>query len=99
MRQVVAGAGDKVDGEVAQAAMDAWAARRLRTYEDADRGLCFGRLDFEQAPRPLYVGRRWVHDEAQQQVVVNWQAPAARPFYTATPHDPHRGTLRRRFPT
>jgi len=39
MRQVVAGAGDKVDGEVAQAAMDAWAARRLRTYEDAERGL------------------------------------------------------------
>jgi DNA helicase IV len=99
MRLAVARAGDMVDGEVAQAAMDAWAARRLRTYEDAERGLCFGRLDFEQLARPLYIGRRWVHDEDQQQVVVNWQAPAARPFYTATPHDPYGVTLRRRFRT
>ena len=51
MRAVVAGAGDRVDGEVAQAAMDAWAAKRLRTFEDAERGLCFGRLDFEETLR------------------------------------------------
>src|ERR687886_1642144 len=99
MRDVVARAGDNADGEVAQAALDAWASRRLVTFEDADRGLCFGRLDFETVERPLYVGRRWVHDEDQQQVVVNWQAPAARPFYTATPADPQRVTLRRRFRT
>ncbi len=99
MRSTVAGAVDRVDGEVAQAAMDAWAARRLRTFEDAEKGLCFGRLDFESLARPLYVGRRWVHDEEQRQLVVNWQAPAARPFYTATPQDPHGVTLRRRFRT
>ena len=99
MRAVVAGAGDRVDGEVAQAAMDAWAAKRLRTFEDAEQGLCFGRLDFEEGLRPLYIGRRWVHDEEHRQLVVNWQAPAARPFYTATPIDPHGVTLRRRFRT
>jgi DNA helicase IV len=99
MRQVVAGAGDRVDGEVAQAAMGAWAAKRLRTYEDAELGLCFGRLDVETMRRPLYIGRRWVHDDDQQQLVVNWQAPAARAFYTATPQDPHGVTLRRRFRT
>ena len=99
MQDVVARAGDLVDGEVAQAAMDAWAAKRLRTFEDAERGLCFGRLDFENVQRPFYIGRRWVHDEERQQVIVNWQAPAARPFYTATPHDPHGVTLRRRFRT
>jgi DNA helicase IV len=99
MREVVANAGDKVDGEVAQAAMDAWAARRLRTYEDAEQGLVFGRLDVETMRRPLYVGRRWVHDEEQRQLVINWQAPAARAFYTATPQDPHGVTLRRRFRT
>jgi DNA helicase IV len=99
MRQVVAGAGDRVDGEVAQAAMGAWAAKRLRTYEDAELGLCFGRLDVETMRRALYIGRRWVHDEEQQQLVVNWQAPAARAFYTATPQDPHGVTLRRRFRT
>src|SRR5881409_543824 len=85
MREIVAGAGDRVDGEVAQAAMDAWAAKRLRTFEDAERG--------------LYFGRCWVHDEEQRQIVINWQAPAARPFYTATPQDPHGVTLRRRFRT
>ncbi|MGZ4310409.1 MAG: helicase, partial [Gaiellaceae bacterium] len=99
MRAVVAGAADLADGEVAQAALDAWAARRLRTFEDAERGLCFGRLDFESIPQPLYVGRRWVHDDERRQVVVNWQAPAARPFYTATPVDPHGVSLRRRFRT
>jgi DNA helicase IV len=97
MRAAVAGAADQVDGEIAQAAIDAWAARRLRTFEDAERGLCFGRLDFETIVNPLYVGRRFVHDETQRQLVVNWQAPAARAFYTATPQDPHGLTLRRRF--
>jgi DNA helicase IV len=97
MRAAVAGAADHVVGEIAQAAVDAWAARRLRTFEDAERGLCFGRLDFETILKPLYIGRRFVHDEAQRQLVVNWQAPAARAFYTATPQDPHGLTLRRRF--
>src|SRR5215475_7861153 len=99
MRQAVGQAADHVDGEIAQAAVGAWAAKRLRTFEDAERGLCFGRLDVETIRRPLYIGRRWVHDEDQQQLVVNWQAPAARAFYTATPHDPHGVTLRRRFRT
>ena len=97
MRDVVLRAGDAADGEVAQAALDAWAAKRLATFEDAERGLMFGRLDFEAVERALYVGRRWVHDDEGDQVVVNWQAPAARPFYTATPQDPQRVTLRRRF--
>jgi len=99
MRNAVAGAADRVQGEVAQVAMEAWAARRQRTFEDAERGLCFGRLDVESVSRPLYVGRRWVHDDRRQQLVVNWQAPAARAFYTATPADPHGVTLRRRFRT
>ena len=97
MREIVLRAGDAADGEVAQAALDAWAAKRLATFEDAERGLMFGRLDFEAVEQSLYVGRRWVHDDEGDQVVVNWQAPAARPFYTATPQDPHGVTLRRRF--
>jgi DNA helicase IV len=97
MRDIVLRAADAADGEVAQAALDAWAAKRLATFEDAERGLLFGRLDFEAVERPHYIGRRWVHDEEGEQIVVNWQAPAARPFYTATPQDPQRVTLRRRF--
>ena len=97
MRDLVGRAADAADGEVAQAALDAWAAKRLATFEDAERGLLFGRLDFEAVEQALYIGRRWVHDDEGDQIVVNWQAPAARPFYTATPQDPQRVTLRRRF--
>ena len=99
MRDVVSRAASATDQEVAALALEAWSAKRLITYEDAERGLLFGRLDFDDVERPLYVGRRWVQDEEQRQLVVNWQAPAARPFYTATPVDPQRVTLRRRFRT
>jgi DNA helicase IV len=97
IRETIVRAGNAVDNEIAALALDAWARRRLATFEDAERGLCFGRLDVDRAPRPLYVGRRWVHGDGQDVLVVNWQAPAARPFYTATPADPHGVTLRRRF--
>src|SRR6266496_4978112 len=73
-----------------------WARRRLATFEDADRGLCFGRLDLDSVDASLYVGRRWVHED-DVPLVVNWQAPAARPFYTATVAEPLGVTLRRRF--
>ncbi len=95
--RLVARAATATDQEVAALALEAWSARRLATYEDAERGLLFGRLDYEDVERPLYVGRRWVEDSERRQLVVNWQAPAARPFYTATPQDPQRVTLRRRF--
>jgi DNA helicase IV len=97
MRAVVERAQDVMVTEDQAKLIHAWATKRLKTYEDARRGLCFGRLDLEGTERPVYVGRRWVHDSEQQPVVVNWQAPAARPFYTATPADPQRVTLRRRF--
>ena len=97
MRDIIARAATPTDQEVAALALEAWSAKRLATFEDAERGLLFGRLDFEAVEQPLYVGRRWVHDGEGGQVVVNWQAPAARPFYTATPIDPQRVTLRRRF--
>jgi DNA helicase IV len=99
MRRTVERAADATDNEIAALALEAWAVKRLLTYEDAERGLCFGRLDLEATPKPLYVGRRWVHDDDSEPVVANWQAPAARPFYVATPADPLGVTLRRRFRT
>jgi DNA helicase IV len=99
MRDTVERAGNAADNEVAALALEAWAVRRLRTFEEAERGLCFGRLDLDGSARPLYVGRRWVHGDDQDVLVCNWQAPAARPFYTATAADPQRVTLRRRFRT
>jgi DNA helicase IV len=98
IRRVVARAGEAGIGEIEAAVLEAWSARRLVTFEDAERGLCFGRLDLDGVVRPLYVGRRWVHDD-QTPIVVNWQAPAARPFYTASVADPQGLTRRRRFRT
>ena len=98
MREVLVRSASAGATDVAAEAIEAWATRRLRTYEDADRALCFGRLDTDGGEAPLYIGRRWVDDD-DGVVVVNWQAPAARPFYTATPVQPHGVTLRRRFRT
>ena len=98
MREVLVRSAGAGATDVAAEAIEAWATRRLRSYEDAERSLCFGRLDIEGGEDPLYVGRRWVDDD-DGVVVVNWQAPAARPFYTATPVQPHGVRLRRRFRT
>jgi DNA helicase IV len=99
MREALLRAAGAGATEVAQQAIEDWATGRLRTYEDAERGLCFGRIDSEESAESLYVGRRWIHDDARRALVVSWQAPAARPFYTATPAAPHGVTLRRRFHT
>jgi DNA helicase IV len=97
MRSTVARTQEAMATEWAALNMEAWAKRRMRTFEDAERGLVFGRLTLDGTPRPLYVGRRWVHDDEHESLVVNWQAPAARPFYTATPETPHGVQQRRRF--
>src|ERR671930_489140 len=99
MLEALIRAADAGATEVAAQAIESWANERLRTFADAERGLVFGRIDTEEAARPIYVGRRWVHDDDRGALVVNWQAPAARPFYTATPAEPHGVTLRRRFRT
>jgi DNA helicase IV len=99
MRETLEGAQERMATEFAAVAMEAWLKRRQKTFHDAERGLVFGRLTLDGTLRPLYVGRRWVHDDAHDALVVNWQAPAARPFYTATPSEPQRVTLRRRFRT
>src|SRR5947209_4758536 len=99
MRATLEGAQDTMATEFAALAIEAWMKRRQKTFLDAERGLCFGRLTLDGRGRPLYVGRRWVHDDEQEVLVINWQAPAARPFYTATPADPQRVTQRRRYRT
>src|SRR5438094_100836 len=97
MKEALLRAAESGATEISQQAIEGWATGRLRTFEDAERGLCFGRIDSEKAADPIYVGRRWVHDDDRGALVVNWQAPAARPFYTATPAEPRGVTLRRRF--
>jgi DNA helicase IV len=82
------------------------AARRRRRLDAEHDGLVFGRLDLradaEGTSGPhgtgeiRYVGRIGLRDEDATSLVVDWRAPAAAPFYRATPVDP-LGVVRRRM--
>ncbi|MCW2701392.1 MAG: helicase, superfamily [Blastococcus sp.] len=70
---------------------------RLVALDAADAGLCFGRLDRREDDVPRYIGRIGLstEDGRVEPLLVDWRAPAAQPFYTATPlHD--LGVRRRR---
>ncbi|NJP91655.1 ATP-binding domain-containing protein [Nonomuraea sp. FMUSA5-5] len=69
-------------------------ARRLAQLNAVERGLCFGRID-DAAGASTYIGRIGLRDEAHESVLIDWRAPAARPFYVATATDPG-GLVRRR---
>ncbi|MEU8108828.1 ATP-binding domain-containing protein [Nonomuraea muscovyensis] len=69
-------------------------ARRLARLHAVERGLCFGRTD-DTSGRTTYVGRIGLRDDEHESVLVDWRAPAARPFYVATAGAPD-GLLRRR---
>jgi hypothetical protein len=70
------------------------AARRMMALDNAHEGLVFGRLDLADG-ETRHVGRLGLRDEAYEPLVVDWRAPAAAPFYRATPEDP-AGVVRRR---
>src|SRR6266540_1427050 len=67
---------------------------RLAQLWSAESGLCFGRLDLADGTR-RYIGRLGLADDDRESLLVDWRAPAARPFYRATPADPS-GVVRRR---
>ena len=71
------------------------AARRRHALDTEYEGLVFGRLDLNTGARH-YVGRMGIRDEDSHSLVVDWRAPAASPFYRATPADP-LGVVRRRM--
>jgi len=62
---------------------------------DVGRGtLCFGRIDLTDGAR-YYIGRLGLSDESLEPLLVDWRAPAAEPFYRATPGQPEGVVLRR----
>jgi DNA helicase IV len=87
------------------------AAKRRRALESEHEGLVFGRLDLGPEARTgsdaadaepavpggevRYIGRLGLRDETYESLVVDWRAPAAAPFYRATPTD-RMGVVRRR---
>ncbi|WP_160051326.1 ATP-binding domain-containing protein [Nocardiopsis sp. FR26] len=78
-------------------------ARRRAQLGSVEEGLCFGRIDLApdggtgpgDGHETRYVGRIGLRDAEYETILVDWRAPAARPFYAATPGDPN-GVARRR---
>ncbi len=75
-------------------------AKEMRGLGVADNGLCFGRLDSLSGDRS-YVGRIGIFDKDDdyEPLLIDWRAPAARPFYTATGANPENMRRRRQFHT
>ncbi len=69
-------------------------ATRLAQLNGIERGLCFGRTD-DEGGATLYIGRIGLRDDDYELKLIDWRAPAARPFYAATPGSP-TGLVRRR---
>jgi DNA helicase IV len=83
----------------ARSERDAIAGRysdQVARYSAVEGGLCFGRLDFDDGQRS-YIGRIGLFDDAgeYEPLLLDWRAPAARPFYLATAASPE-GVKRRR---
>ncbi|QQN77332.1 HelD family protein [Streptomyces sp. XC 2026] len=60
-------------------------ARRLGQLHSVENGLCFGRLTMTDGRRPA-IGRIGIpaEDHESDPPLIDWRAPAARPFYAAT---------------
>ena len=63
------------------------ATQILRTLDAEHEGLVFGRLD-STTGETQYVGRLGVRDGNFDNLVTDWRAPAAAPFYQATAEHP-----------
>ena len=73
---------------------------RLVQLDAAEDGLCFGRLDLESGEL-RYIGRIGILDDTSdyEPLLIDWRAPAARAFYTATSAVPLEVRRRRHIHT
>ncbi|MDR7300495.1 HelD family protein [Haloactinomyces albus] len=69
---------------------------KLTQLSAVENGLCFGRLDLDSQER-FHIGRLGLFDEDNEYepLLMDWRAPAARPFYLATAAS-RDGVVRRR---
>ncbi|MGW7533868.1 HelD family protein [Amycolatopsis sp. NPDC054798] len=94
LREQAASGAESPDPEAAAR----WRAESAR-LEAVEDGLCFGRLEMRDGSR-TYLGRLGLfEDGADEPLLLDWRAPAARPFYTATMAEPHGVKRRRRITT
>nr|NLD40022.1 AAA family ATPase [Actinomycetales bacterium] len=81
---------------------DAFAAHyedMIARLDQVENRLVFGRLDFADATEPRYIGRIGILSDEQEQLLQDWRAPSARPFYQATAAHPGNVVRRRHLTT
>jgi DNA helicase IV len=73
---------------------------RITELDAVEHGLCFGRLDHHDGER-RYIGRIGLFDDSgdYEPLLLDWRAPAARPFYLATAAAPDGVRTRRHLET
>ncbi|MEJ7704229.1 MAG: UvrD-helicase domain-containing protein [Geodermatophilaceae bacterium] len=71
---------------------------RVAQLDGIEEGLCFGRID-RTDDEQFYIGRIGVASPTYDRLLVDWRAPAARPFYAATPRAPQEVVRRRHIRT
>ncbi|MER5643391.1 AAA family ATPase [Streptosporangium sp. NPDC002524] len=105
LAQVLATSGGNAQARVEKDAAHAAYAERLARLDAAGNGLCFGRLDMLDG-ECRHIGRMGMLDDAEDAgdagdaedaapLLIDWRAPAARPFYLATAVTPEGVRLRR----
>src|SRR5258707_14071870 len=89
LAQMLREAGGTHQARSEREAFGAMYAQQLSQFDAAENGLCFGRLDFHDGER-RYIGRIGIHGESgdYEQLLMDWRASAARPFYLATAAPP-----------
>lgn len=70
---------------------------RLRLLRRFGLDMCLGRMVGTDGSEPVYIGRIGVADAAGEPLLVDWRAPAAEPFFAATPAHPMGLASRRRY--
>jgi hypothetical protein len=108
LRQSIADLTDRLDterkspGGIGQAALDRdleihRLTARLRTLRRFGLDLCLGRIEQENDPKPVYIGRLGLTDSAGRRLLLDWRSPAAEPFFGATHANPMGLASRRRY--
>src|SRR3954447_25113984 len=100
LRGILLEAGGTPQGRAQREATRSHYAEQLAQMNAVENGLCFGRLDFA-ADQPRYIGRLGLsaEDRDRDPLLIDWRAPAARPFYLATAVSPDGVTRRRHLRT
>lgn len=70
---------------------------RLRSLRRYGLDLCLGRMVPDDGSAPVYIGRLGLGDGAGRQLLLDWRAPAAEPFFGATHANPMGLAGRRRY--